>query len=248
MDAEKALTINKNCWNSIAQHFNGKDALPFYGPYSQNEEELQLLGNINQTAVLDIGCGSGHSLEYVRNKGAKELWGVDISEAQLQTARKLLPYEYVSLHCCPMEEAKGILPSNHFDIVYSIYALGWTMDLPKTLSLVYSSLKKGGIFVFSWEHPFYPTLDVKEGRIEVEQAYSSSQDRVFDSFKEEGIQAVMKRRTMSTYINELIQAGFTIERLIECECSEEDVFYSERYYSSFKASKVPATFILKARK
>ncbi|WP_173917814.1 class I SAM-dependent methyltransferase [Halobacillus sp. Marseille-Q1614] len=248
MKSEKALTINKKCWDSIAHHFDGKDALPDYGPYSQSEEELQLLGNIDNTTVLDIGCGSGHSLEYVRNKRAREVWGVDISESQIQTARTLLPYENVSLHCGPMEE-KGTIPENYFDIVYSIYALGWTMDLRTTLSLVYSYLKEGGIFVFSWEHPFYPTVDVKEGRIEVTQAYEQSQHRIFESFKEDGIQAVMKRRTLSTYINELIQAGFTIEKLIEGSGrSEAEASYSQRYYSSFKASKVPATFIIKVRK
>lgn len=34
------------------------------------------------------------------------------------------------------------LPKNYFDIVHSIYALGWTTDLKQTLELIYSYLKE----------------------------------------------------------------------------------------------------------
>ena len=56
-----------------------------------------------------------------------------------------------------MEENPG-LPLEYFDIVYSIYALGWTVDLQKTLSHIHSYLKPGGIFIFSWEHPIHDRL------------------------------------------------------------------------------------------
>lgn len=46
-----------------------------------------------------------------------------------------------------MEENPGI-PENYFDIVYSIYAFGWTIDLEKSILLVSRYLKKRGIFVF----------------------------------------------------------------------------------------------------
>ncbi len=47
-----------------------------------------------------------------------------------------------------MEEEVDI-PKGYFDIVYSIYALGWTSDLRKTLELIHSYVKPGGRFVFS---------------------------------------------------------------------------------------------------
>ena len=50
------------------------------------------------------------------------------------------------------------IPKEYFDIVYSIYALGWTSNLRKTLELIYSYLKPGGSFIFSWEHPVYSNL------------------------------------------------------------------------------------------
>lgn len=46
-------------------------------------------------------------------------------------------------------EEEGDIPKGYFDIVYSIYALGWTSNLGKTLELIYSYLKPGGSFIFS---------------------------------------------------------------------------------------------------
>ena len=35
------LKQNKKSWDKVARHFNGKDALPSYGPFTQTEEELR---------------------------------------------------------------------------------------------------------------------------------------------------------------------------------------------------------------
>lgn len=56
------LKQNKKSWDKVAHHFNGKDALPSYGPFAQTEDELGLFDEIINKKVLDIGCGSGHSL------------------------------------------------------------------------------------------------------------------------------------------------------------------------------------------
>ncbi|MBE5864403.1 MAG: class I SAM-dependent methyltransferase [Lachnospiraceae bacterium] len=34
-------------------------------------------------------CGSGYSLKYLADKGAGELWGLDLSQKQLDNAGKL---------------------------------------------------------------------------------------------------------------------------------------------------------------
>ena len=65
--------------------------------------------------MLEICCGSGHSLKYNAEKGAGELWGVDLSQKQLDNAAKLLSDSGYSakLLCAKMEDEldvpKGIL-------------------------------------------------------------------------------------------------------------------------------------------
>ncbi|RFB18782.1 class I SAM-dependent methyltransferase [Bacillus sp. HNG] len=245
------LKNNKKSWDKVAHHFNGKDALPSYGPFTQTEEELRLFEDVTNKKILDIGCGSGHSLRYMAEKRASELWGVDLSQSQIETARETLKGMNPQLYCAPMEKDIN-LPKEYFDFVYSIYAIGWTMDLAATFKLIYSYLKSGGSFIFSWDHPLYPYLKSENGRIFIEGSYQNEGTVTYDNFKGEDAPMVIPTRKMSTYINELIKAGFTIEKVIESDVSEsfdsieEEV--SDRYYSLYKARKFPTTMIIKARK
>ncbi|WP_102029523.1 class I SAM-dependent methyltransferase [Salirhabdus sp. Marseille-P4669] len=247
----KILNQNKNSWNKVAHHFDGKDALPSYGPFTQTEDELNLFGEIQNKRVLDIGFGSGHSLLYMANKGAIELWGIDLSESQKEAAEKTLVGFQPKLYCAPMEEDIG-LPKAYFDIVYSIYAIGWTTDLPKTFQLIHSYLKKGGTFIFSWDHPLYAHLKSENGRFYLDSSYQEEGLKVFENFKEEGTTMSVYKRKLATYINDLIQAGFSIEAVIESDVKREwkevDAEVSERYYSLYKAKMFPSTMVIKARK
>jgi SAM-dependent methyltransferase len=88
---EDILTINHKGWNQIASLFYGGTALPKYGPLVATEDELHLIPNLAGQRVLEIGCGSGHTLVYLwENRNASELWGLDFSEEQIRFTRELL--------------------------------------------------------------------------------------------------------------------------------------------------------------
>lgn len=93
--------------------------------------------------VLEICCGSGHSLKYLADRNAGELWGVDISQKQLDNAQAYLAENgyHAKLTCSPME-ADIDIPTDYFDYVYSIYGIGWTTDLQGTFQKIASYLKK----------------------------------------------------------------------------------------------------------
>ncbi|MGI2326697.1 class I SAM-dependent methyltransferase [Planococcus sp. YIM B11945] len=227
------------------------DALPSFGPFTQTDEELHLFEAIQDKKVLDIGCGSGHSLAYMNAQGAAELWGVDFAEKQIATAKKTLNGLQANLNCAAMEEDSG-LPKDYFDIVYSIYAIGWTSDLESTFNLIYSYLKPGGYFLFSWDHPLYPHLQSENGYILLKGSYQAEGMTRYEKFKGEDAPVVIPQRKFSTYLNTLIQSGFTIEEVVEADVplqlknTEPEV--SDRYYSLYKAQKFPTTMIIKARK
>ena len=242
---------NKKSWDIVAHHFNGKDALPSYGPFAKTEEELGLFGEIKNKKVLDIGCGSGHSLRYMEEKGAEELWGVDLSEAQIKAAKETLRDVKNHLFCSPMEADIG-LPKQYFDVVYSIYAIGWTTDLAATFELIHSYLKPGGVFIFSWDHPLYAHLKSQNGELFLDGSYQIEGVTEYQNFKGEEAPVVIPKRKMATYINELIKAGFTIESVIESDVSSgfegANEEKSDRYYSLYKARRFPTTMIIKAIK
>lgn len=242
------LNTNKKSWDDVAERFFGRNPLPEYGPMAPSENDLNLLGDVTNLKILDIGCGSGHSLQYMNQKNASELWGIDLSEKQIDTAKIVLKNTTVPLHLfeSPMEENPGV-PENYFDIVYSIYALGWTTDLNKTISNVSKYLKKDGIFVFSWEHPLYSRISNIEGTLVVNKSYHEEGPYDHEAWNHP---AIMQQFKLSTYMNTLIENGFKIEKVIEdvC-CSDEDLKrHLNRWYSLEKAEVVPTTIIIKSSK
>ncbi|MFZ3579983.1 hypothetical protein [Virgibacillus sp. DJP39] len=65
----ESLVLNKKSWDDVAHRFYGRNPLPEYGPLAPTEDELNLFGDVTDLNVLDIGCGSGHSLHYMNERG-----------------------------------------------------------------------------------------------------------------------------------------------------------------------------------
>lgn len=243
------LTQNKSSWDTMADSWFGTTALPIYGCMIPTEDELKLFPNLCNKNVLDIGCGSGHSLKWCGDMGASELWGLDMSTKQIENARKFLNesgYEPKLINA-PMESSRG-LPKEYFDVVYSIYAIGWTVDIQKTFDNIASYLKKDGVFIFSWDHPLMHCFNAKDGNITLEGCYI--EEDIF-SYIQRGNPVTLQNRKMSTYINTLAKSGFMVEQLVEE--TDKDILsrpaeFSSGYYTSYKAKKFPLSFIIKARK
>ncbi|MFD1204569.1 class I SAM-dependent methyltransferase [Sporosarcina contaminans] len=243
-----SLLINKKSWDEVAHRFFGRNPLPEYGPLAPREEDLNLLGDVAGLKVLDIGCGSGHSLQYMDSHDAAELWGVDLSKTQIETAKELLKNSKAPVHLfeSPMEENPD-LPLAYFDIAYSIYALGWTTDLRQTLTNVHNYLKPGGIFVFSWEHPLHSRAILMGEDFHFNKSYHKEGAYDHEAWH---APAIMQQFKVSTYINTLIECGFEIEKVVEdVSLTEEDrERHANRWYSYEKAKMMPTTLIIKSRK
>lgn len=248
MKTSEMIQINKQGWEKSAKRFFGRTALPELGPLAPTEDELHLFGDIQGKKVLDIGCGSGHSLEYMGSKGAHELWGIDLTTKQIETATELLVGQQalVKLFESPMEENPG-LPTNYFDIAYSIYALGWTVDLEKTLENIHSYLLPGGTFIFSWEHPMHDRVKRDGPKFTFEKSYLEEGPEYNEAWNHS---VIIYHRKLTTYINTLIKVGFEIEKVIDDVVLPDVVPEGNdlRWYSVEKAKLVPATFIIKAKK
>src|SRR5436190_19015676 len=89
-EAEHVLATNRAGWNHVAPMFHGGTALPEYGPLAPTEDELRLLDTTLDLRALELGCGSGHSLRYLAEHGAAELWGIDLSPVQIAFAEETL--------------------------------------------------------------------------------------------------------------------------------------------------------------
>lgn len=246
-----ALATNRDGWNVVAPRFRGSTALPEYGPLAPTEDTLRLLDAITDLRALELGCGSGHSLLYLAQRGARELWGIDLSPVQIAIAEETLRSfaTRVRLVESPMEVNPGV-PENYFDLVFSIYGLGWTTDLPATMALVNRYLRFGGCFVVSGEHPAYGCIDWNGTQYAVASPYFAEGPRYLVSWK--GVPIVTHHRTLGTFLGQIIQAGLQIEAFVETPVDptavKEEHMDPSRWYSVARAQMMPTTFIIKARK
>jgi|GEM_PF-451216 len=234
---------NDNFWSTKGNDIIGCLALPLYGAFI-SEEKCGLLGEVKNKKVLDVCCGTGESLLYVADKGADELWGIDMSKHQLNIANKVLNdkgYE-ANLICAPMEK-RCTIENDYFDIIYSVYGIGWSTDLDETFKHIYSYLKEGGSFIFSWSHPIHKCVSVENDALFFKKSYF---DESWYALSLDGETISLSDRKLSTYINALSKAGFVIEKLVEE--SHEDLLQASDSRFSKKAEMLPVTFVIKARK
>lgn len=233
--------INENFWDETGSQVLGCTALPRYGGFT-SEESCHLLGDLQGKTVLELGCGSGQSLLYLHGRGASELWGIDLSEAQLARSRTLLAAQGIraTLLRTPMEQCVG-LPEEYFDLVVSVYGIGWAVDLDATFRRVRALLRSGGHFVFSWSHPIHKCVATEGNELVFKKSYF---DESWYAVNVGGGTLNLADRKLSTYLNALAQAGFVLEELVE---QTDDTLLDDSPFAR-KARMLPVTFVVKAKK
>ena len=110
-----------------------------------NEKYLPLFkGYARNAPLLDLGCGQGFMLRYLKSAGFTNLTGIDISEEQVERAKAS---GFNAIHA----DAFSFLRENEnqFEIIVAIDMLEHFKkeELYELLILIYRALKPGGIFV-----------------------------------------------------------------------------------------------------
>ena len=159
--------------------------------------------------VVDLGCGFGWFCRWAREAGAAEVLGLDVSANMLARARETTSDPAITYRQADLETLE--LPAGSFDLAYSSLTLHYLENLAGPFAMVRRALVPGGSFVFSAEHPLYT---------EPGPDYLDEGPRTTD-WLTEGV--VKQHRTLATYLNLLIAAGFAIRRVEEWGPTREEI-------------------------
>lgn len=181
--------------------------------------ELQkILPDFRGKHVLDLGCGYGWHCKYAADNAAAAVLGTDISKNMIEKATKINAAPQIDYLCTAMEDL--YFPENSFDIILSSLAFHYIRDFKPLVTNISRWLRKGGAFVFSVEHPVFTSYGTQDwyydekGRIlhfPVDNYYyEGRREAVFL-----GEKVIKYHRTLTTYLNTLLQNGFEIEHIIE---------------------------------
>jgi len=114
---------------------------------------VELLGQCQGKAVLDLGCGEGHVARRLARSGAKVV-GVDPTKPLLDFARAAESKQPLGIDF-RLEAAEHLrsLDDSSLDAVVSVLALHHVKDLRVALSEVHRVLRPGGRFCVVIPHP-----------------------------------------------------------------------------------------------
>lgn len=181
--------------------------------------ELQkLLPDFEGRTVLDLGCGYGWHCKYAAEHGAAAVLGTDISRKMLEKARQINAAPQIEYRCGAMEDLRFTDAS--FDVVLSSLAFHYVRDFTPLVQRISGWLRSGGSFVFSVEHPVftaYGTQDWfydKNGKI----LHFPVDNYYYEGIREAvflGEKVTKYHRTLTTYLDTLLQNGFLLRHVVE---------------------------------
>ncbi len=196
---------------------------------------LDFVGPIRGKRVLDIGCGEGYNTRFFAQRGAQVV-GVDLSKEMIRLAQEEENKTKLGIRYFNASWTDLSIFEEEFDIILSTMAL---MDGPgyeEALKEFYRVLKNDGALFFSVSHPCF----LPPGYVNLKDTCGISTHKVINNYPKEGpweftwqlsknanksdsqtVTSISYHRTLSTYINHLLQTGFILKKIDEPLPSEE---------------------------
>lgn len=197
---------------------------------------LGMLPDISGLSGLDIGCGEGHNTRLIARRSGK-MAALDISKTFIRHASQSEKEDPLGIHYVRASAVDLPFPDRTFDFATAFMSL---MDAPEHEKLVNEAhriLKPGGFLQFSIIHPCFQTsrfnwvCDEKGRRVAVECGdYFDPPDNDIEEWifadappemQHKKFRIPVFRRTLSSWMNLLLDAGFAIERFDEPSADEK---------------------------
>jgi SAM-dependent methyltransferase len=235
MDAERVGTL----WETNAETWTlqSRAGYDVYRDYVNTPRFLALLPPVEGLAGLDIGCGEGTNTRELARLGAR-MHAIDIAPTFVKHARDAerddplgITYDVADAQALPFADGR-------FDFATAFMSLMDVPDFRLALGEAHRVVRPGGFLQFSILHPcFVPPHrrvirdpDRTPHAIEIARYFDNIDGEVeywkFSAAPESQRAAVEPfavprfHYPLSTWINALIDAGFTIERLGEPSVDE----------------------------
>ncbi|WP_459502495.1 class I SAM-dependent methyltransferase [Bacillus sp. C1] len=206
---------------------------------------LQLIGDTKGKTILDLGCGDAQFGVELLRKDALSYTGIEDSHLMYTEAIKQLENVNGTVHFMNLKDYA--YPSAAFDLVTSRLALHYIEHLNIIFQNVYQTLKSGGTFTFSVQHPVitssFKSLQSNGKRTSWHiDNYFKTGKRIEPWIEQE---VIKYHRTTEQYFILLQRAGFTITDLREAT-PEREHFQSEEEYT--RRLRIPLFLLFSCKK
>jgi SAM-dependent methyltransferase len=149
------VEINRDGWTKANADYTDRQAHGAWsqsevtwGQWSQPESEIGVLPDVTGLEVIELGCGTAYFGAWLKRAGAKRVVGVDVTPAQLETARRMDAEHGLGLELIEANAEDVPLPDESFDLVVSEYGASIWCDPKLWIAEAARLLRPAGELVF----------------------------------------------------------------------------------------------------
>lgn len=224
MSEPEHVAVNRDFWNqyaakwvAAAERLWALDA-PEWGQWGIPDAELSLLpADMSGMRAIELGCGTAYVSAWMARRGAR-VTGVDISAAQLETARRLAAEHGAAIELIEGNAESVDRPDASFDFAISEYGAAIWADPYVWIPEAHRLLAPGGRLVFLGNHILTAVCSPVDGSLPVterlEQPYFGQHRADWRGAADDpgGIEFNLPT---GAWIDLFRKTGFEIERLAE---------------------------------
>ena len=185
---------------------------------------LDACGDVRGLKVLDCGCGEGRFCRILASRGAAYVLGLDLCEPMIRAAieRKSSHDEY---RVADVQDLT-CLGDRTFDLAVSYLNQCDLPDFHANNREVFRVLRAGGRFVVANLHPmrsagggWHKSPDGAKQHVILDRYFAEGERR----WTMMGVEFTNFHRTLSSYLDGFLDAGFAIERIVEPTVTADQV-------------------------
>jgi len=248
------LEHNRAAWTTSNARYTGGSAReswsqkPHWGPFHVPETEVKALPDVRGLDVIELGCGTAYWAAWLKKLGARRVVGVDITPAQLDTARELDREFKLGLELIEANAEDVPLPDATFDLAFSEYGASIWCDPYRWIPEAARLLRPGGQLLFMRNSTLQILCSPDEGDLGERLVRPQKGMYRFD-WTDEGKPETVFQLSGSDLFQLLLKTGFDVVDFREIFAPDDAV--NHPYYQWVPASwgkRWPSDEIWRARK
>jgi SAM-dependent methyltransferase len=244
------LAVNREAWTRANRdhtdahaHESWSKAEIDWGVWGVPESKVVVLPDVAGMDVVELGCGTAYFGAWLAKRGARVV-GVDITRAQLETARRMNAEFSLGIEFVEANAEETGLPDASFDLALSEYGASIWCDPYKWIPEAARLLRPGGLLVFLRNSTLAVLCGTADGGpVETLQRPQRGLHKIVWTDPDE----IEFQLGHGDWISLLRANGFEIEELHELYAPESAVDHDYYHSSAEWSKKWPSEEIWRAR-
>jgi ubiquinone/menaquinone biosynthesis C-methylase UbiE len=154
MSLSEEARRNREVWTKTNKEYTDAQAAAAWakdditwGMFGVPDVELGVLGEVEGRDVVELGCGTAYFSAWLAKRGARPV-GVDVTPAQLETARRMQAETGIEFPLIEADAASVPLSDERFDMALSEYGASIWVDPKAWVPEAARLLRPGGELIF----------------------------------------------------------------------------------------------------